>query len=111
MSIEENDNDLIDDNYLGLSIENSAMLLQKECKRIQRIGCLRSWSWKPTQNGYIHGPEYGSKPMVPPVPLDSFLLPGFKLVKTIPKNEGCDNPYTNRIVKDLTFERRKKEIQ
>ena len=107
LSIEEQENGELHDNELGLSIENFATFLQKQCKNIQRIGCLKSWSWKPTRNGYIHGPDFGSKPVVSPVPLDSFLLPGFKLVKSMKCCECCDivnNPSCGRIIKDLTFE-------
>ena len=35
---------LLSSTRLGLSLEHSAVMLQKLCPNIQRIGCLKSWS-------------------------------------------------------------------
>ena len=43
-----NGKDVIRDSKLGLSIENSAAFLQKNCENIKQIGCLKSWKWKST---------------------------------------------------------------
>ena len=88
-----NGKDVLRDSKLGLTIENSAALLQKECSNIRQIGCLKSWSWKTTIKSAV--------------PLNNFLLPGFKLVKTVKGCDCCDNlkrPCCARIVKDVTFD-------
>ena len=88
-----NGKDVLRDSKLGLTIESSAALLQKECGNIRQIGCLKSWSWKTTIKSAV--------------PLNNFLSPGFKLVKTVKGCDCCDNlkrPCCARIVKDVTFD-------
>ena len=87
-----NGKDILRDSILGLSIENSAALLQRECANIRQIGCLKSWTWKSSMKSAVS--------------LNNFMLPGFKLIKTVQSCECCDNlkrPCCSRIVKDVAF--------
>ena len=67
---------------LGLTLENSAIFLQKTCPNIQRIGCLKSWSTVNERHKYKADDSNSTT-----VPLLSFLLPNFKLVRT---SRSCD---------------------
>ena len=88
---------------LGLSLEHSALMLQKLCPNIQRIGCLKSWC--SSNNTSI---DRSSDKYTKLIPLDSFLLPNFKLVKTSRKCECLQKfgkPCCTRVTNDLYHEK------
>ena len=88
---------------LGLSLEHSALMLQKLCPNIQRIGCLKSWSSSNNTNIDQSSDNYTKL-----IPLDSFLLPNFKLVKTSRKCECLQKfgkPCCTRVTNDLYHEK------
>ena len=88
---------------LGLSLEHSAVMLQKLCPNIQRIGCLKSWS-----SSSYNNTDQALENYTKLVPLDSFLLPNFKVVKTSRKCEcfqKFDKPCCTRVTNDLYHEK------
>ena len=88
---------------LGLSLEKSAVMLQKLCPNIQRIGCLKSWSSSSNTNTGRSLENYTKL-----IPLDSFILPNFKLEKTFRKCECLqkfDKPCCTRLTNDLYHEK------
>ena len=69
---------------LGLTLEKSAILLQKSCPNIQKIGCLKSWSTSCTSDKGRTTLDDDPNPMLP---LEKFLLPNFKVIQT---SRNCD---------------------
>ena len=90
------------DTKLGLTLENSAIFLQKTCPNIQRIGCLNSWSTIIETNK-----DKSTDPNSTTVSLERFLLPNFKLVRTSRSCECLENfdrPCCIQVSVDLTRE-------